>query len=360
MMQKLVIVTRCLSSGGAERVVSEIANYAVKQNISVTVIMMDENEVFYKLDERVRLITIGELAENKVLNRIHKYKRARNLVKKISPDVVLTMPEDIGVYVVQAMIGSGIPVVVSERNNPWVMPYNKVSRLVRKVFYPFAAGYIFQTKMAASFFARHIQKRGIVLPNPLNSDKIPGRYEGNRKKVIVAVGRLDRQKNFKLLLDTFSMFYKTHNNYSLVVYGEGPQRAELEQYAAGLLEKHSWTMPGRNHEWLAEARECSMFVLSSDYEGMPNALIEAMAAGIPSISTDCPSGGCRELIDNEKNGLLIPVGDKTALYNAMCRLADDAEFAEEISKKAVMVKDNLDTQLVCKRWLDYLEGKIRK
>lgn len=358
-MKRLVIVTRCLLSGGAERVVSELANYAIKVGIECSVIMLDEYEVFYKVDDSIKLYTIGKQSSNPLFDKFKRYKKVRSIVKSLEPDLVLTLPEDIGIYVIPAMIGSGIPVVVSERNNPWVMPYNKLSRIMRKIFYPCAAGYVFQTQMAASFFSEKIQSRGRVIPNPLDISKIPSPFVGQRKKTVVAAGRLDNQKNFKLLIDTFAAFYKTHPDYSLRIFGEGGLRTELENYAQTVLPDGVWSMPGRDINWLEKSVGCSMFVLSSDYEGMPNALIEAMAAGIPSISTDCPSGGSAELIENNENGILIPVKDKEAMVQAMNKIADDKEFADGLSAKGMLLRKKLETDKISSKWFEYLKECIR-
>ena len=359
-MKKLVIVTRCLFSGGAERVTAAIANYMDEKGISCSIIMLDEYEIFYKTNENVKLYTIGEICKNKVLNRIMKYKKVRSIVKEISPDIVLTLPEDIGIYVIPAMLGSKIPVVVSERNNPWIMPTGKLSRLLRKIAYIFADGFVFQTGMAASFFSKRIQDKGVILKNPLDTENIPEKFVGERRRVVVGVGRLYDQKNFPLLISAFSEFYKTHSDYKLVIFGEGHKRAGIEALANEMLESGSWEMPGRTSNWQDKAKDAKMFVLSSDFEGMPNALIEAMATGIPSISTDCPSGGSRELIENNVNGILIPVGDKDAMVDAMCKLADDEEFADMLSQNGVKLQEILNSEVICKKWYDYFERIITK
>ncbi len=355
-MNNVVIVTKSLLSGGAERVISILANYAVNHSIKCTIIMIDDCEVFYELDKCVELLAIGRQSDNPLIDKVKRYIKARAAIKRLMPEVVLAMPEEIGIYVIPAMLGTGIPVVVSERNNPWVMPYKKVTRVLRRIFYPFASGYIFQTKMAASFFNKKIQTKGIVIPNPLDVSKIPEPFVGERKKTVVAAGRLEEQKNFKLLIDAFSEFYKIHPDYSLRIFGEGGLRTELEKYAQTVLPDGVWSMPGRDAEWLKKSVDCSMFVLSSDYEGMPNALIEAMAAGIPSISTDCPSGGSAELIENNKNGILIPVKDKEAMVKAMICIVEDTELANMFSKMGIEIKHKYEANRVVRTWINYLKG----
>ena len=240
------------------------------------------------------------------------------------------------------------------------MPYRKATRIMRRISYLFASGFVFQTKDAAAFFSKRIQNKGVILKNPLNTDNIPERYTGERRKVVVGVGRLYDQKNFPLLISAFSEFYKTHSEYKLVIFGEGHKRQELEDFANKMLPQGTWEMPGRSSNWQEQAKDAKMFVLSSDFEGMPNALIESMATGIPSISTDCPSGGSRELIEDGVNGILIPIKDKDAMVAAMCKLADDSEFAEKLSQNGEKLKETLNSEVICKKWCDYLERIISK
>lgn len=312
-----------MTSGGAERVIAQLANYFTEQNIDCRIITTENQEVMYSLNEKVDVLSIGRKSNNKVIDRILRYKKIRSVVQENKPDVVLTMPEDTGIYAILALIGTGIPVYVSERNNPWVMPNVKITRILRKVAYPFAKGIIFQTQMAKSFFPEYIQKKGFVLQNPVDSSRIPNPYIGKRKKVFAAVGRLEPQKNFPMLIKAFSEFHKEEKDYKLVIYGEGRERSNIENLIKELHLENFVSLPGRNKDVLNCINDCAAFILSSDYEGMPNALIEAMCMGMPVISTDCPSGGPKEIIENEKNGLLIPVNDAQRMVQAMFNIIED-------------------------------------
>lgn len=298
-----------MTSGGAERVIAQLVNYFTEKDISCRIITTENGEVMYPLHEKVDVVAIGKKSDNKAIDRILRYKEVRNIVQANKPDVVLTMPEDTGIYAILALIGTGIPVYVSERNNPWVMPDVKITRLLRKVAYPFAKGIIFQTQMAKSFFPKYIQKKGVVLQNPVDATRIPKPYIGERKKQFVAVGRLEKQKNFPLLINAFAKFCEDVDGYELVIYGEGNERENLENLINKLQLTGHVQLPGRDFDVLNKINDSAAFILSSDYEGMPNALIEAMCMGMPVISTDCPSGGPKELITDGINGILIPVND---------------------------------------------------
>lgn len=351
--QKIVIVTRNLLGGGAERVIAQLSNYFVAQGKQCRIITIDKSEVFYQLNPNIVIQAIGKKSNNKLVDKIRRYQLVRKMIQQEAPDMVLSFPEEIGIYVLLALLGTGIPVYVSERNNPWVMPDAKVTRVLRRLMYPFARGIIFQTEMAKSFFPKSIQKKGIVLSNPIEADRIPGQYVGEREKVIVAAGRLFRQKNFPLLLKAFSRFSPGHPEYKLRIYGEGYMLDTLNALCSEHNIQNKVEFPGKSNVLLEKMNSAAMFVLSSDYEGMPNVLLEAMCMGMPVISTDCPSGGPRELIADGVNGLLIPVGDELALYQAMERMADP-EFAGQMADAAYKIREKLTSPEIFVNWYRYL------
>ena len=352
-MKKVDIITRAMTSGGAERVIAQLANYFVTQQIQCRIITTDDNEVMYPLNEKVKVVPIGKKSDNKIIDRVVRYSALRKVVLSDRPDVVLTMPEDTGIYVILALLGTKIPVYVSERNNPWVMPDVKITRFLRKIAYPFATGVIFQTEMAKSFFPKRIQKKGIVLPNPVDASRIPAPYEGEREKRFVAVGRLEPQKNFPLLIRAFAEFNKEIQGYKLTIYGEGREREKLEKLIKDLGMQNDIELPGRDKDVLNKINDAAVFILSSDYEGMPNALIEAMCMGMPVISTDCPSGGPRELIKNGVNGILIPTNNEEQLILAM-KECTNAEKCKTFSSSVAKIKETATSQKVFEEWYSYL------
>lgn len=360
MKRKICIVTRNLLSGGAERVISQLANYFVSdENVECSIVTLYKADLFYTIDDRVKIHQIDVKVTNGIMDKLLRYKAFRQFVMETKPDIILAMPEEIGIYAIAAVMGTGIPIVVSERNNPWVMPNKKITRILRKILYPMADGFVFQTQKAASFFSKSIQRKGIVLKNPLELARIPSRYLGDRKKEIVSVGRLEEQKNFRVLIDAFVIVQQVHPEYRLTIWGEGRKRSELEAYAAHQLPKGKWSFPGRSDNVLNDIRDSACFVLSSDYEGVPNALIEALAMGIPCVSTDCEPGGARELISNGNNGWIVPIKDVNALAEKICFMIDHPEEAEKMGSRGLEVKEEFNVAMVGKKWLEYLEQNMR-
>lgn len=221
--------------------------------------------------------------------------------------------------------------------------------------YHLSDGFVFQTKEAKMYFSKSIQKRSAVIPNPVFVDEkyIKKNYSG-KINYIVSVGRLEKQKNYKMLIDAFAEIVSDIDNCRLTIYGEGSIRGELERYIneKGLIDKV--LLPGRINNIHEKLMESDLFVLSSDYEGMSNALMEAMAIGLPCISTDCPIGGSAELIENHKNGLLVPVGDKDKLKEAIRHLVSNNNLASEMGENAKFIRKSNSLQQISDMWEGYL------
>lgn len=351
--EKIVIVTRNMLGGGAERVIAQLSNYFIDRGKSCKIITLEKEDVFYTLNPQISVLPIGLKHDNKLLDKFLRYRTVRKMVLQEQPDLVLSFPEEIGIYVILALLGTKIPVYVSERNNPWVMPDVKITRVLRTLMYPFATGLIFQTRMAMSFFPESIQRKGVVLSNPIDAQRIPEQYRGTRENVIVGAGRLSKQKNFPLLLKAFAAFSPAHPEYRLRIFGEGELRQELTDLAKSLNIADKTEFPGRTTALLEKMNSAAMFVLSSDYEGSPNVLLEAMCMGMPVVSTACPSGGPEEVIEDGVNGLLVGVGDDKALCTAMERLADPT-FAKQLADKAYGIREKLTSAEVFESWYQYL------
>ena len=352
-MKKIIIVTRSLFAGGAERVIAQLANYFASRNLKCEIITIDKEKILYDLDDRIKITPIGKKSKLKIFDKISRYGCLRRLICKKGPDVVLSMPEDIGIYVLLSMVGTGVPVFVSERNNPWVMPDVTVTRFLRKIAYKFAKGIIFQTETAMSFFPKRIQRKGIVLDNPVDEHRIPVRYEGKRRKAIVSVGRLAKQKNFPLLIRSFYYFNQKHPGYSLEIYGDGAERDNLAHLISKYDLDDSVQLCGRKENVLDLISDAAMFVLPSDYEGMPNVLIEAMCMGMPVVSTDCMSGGPKKLILQKKNGVLVNVGSVSEMVRGMEYCAKE-ENALKIGNAAYKLREQLTRIEIFEAWYDYL------
>ena len=180
---------------------------------------------------------------------------------------------------------------------------------------------------------------------------MPEPWQGEHKKEIIGVGRLEPQKNWPMLLSAFEKFVETHGEYVLTIYGEGPLRTELQERinnSAVLNVKVS--LPGFIDNMYEVLNKSGIFVLPSNFEGLSNAMLESMALGIPTICTDCPAYGAREVIRDGENGLLIPVGDVDALVEKLCMVADDEMLASTLSRNSVKIREELSLNVIVEQW----------
>lgn len=234
----------------------------------------------------------------------------------------------------------------------------KIFKIIRRILYPLSNGCVFQTKQAQEYYQNIIKCETKVIRNPLNPDFKVKPFDGIRTKRIVTMGRLSIEKNQIMLIDAFSKIAKCYPEYILEIYGDGPLRSELQQQIKTLNMENKIILKGRKDNIQQYIFDAEIFVLPSNSEGMPNALLESMALGLACISTDCPIGGAAVIIENEKNGLLIPMNDVDALVQSIKILIEDSKFAHKLRLEAVKVLDDFDAVNVCMNWEIYLKNVV--
>lgn len=287
-----------------------------------------------------------------------RIKKERKVLKEFNPDVLVSFGVPNAIFDIPASNGLGMKRVVCERNDPAHFGGSNITKLLSRTLMRCADAYVFQTRDAQLFYGGNMAKHSVVIPNPLfNTEHMPSHFIGeDREKTIVTAGRLNKQKNHPLLLRAFKNVHEKHPDYRLVIYGEGPERYHDEQLIKELSLRESVSLPGATTNVYEKLYKKAMFVLSSDFEGMPNALMEAMALGLPCISTDCPCGGPRDLIINGNNGLLVPVGDEKKMTDAMLTIIENEEVANSISTLARKVRNSYSMDIIAKKWLRFLEN----
>lgn len=279
----------------------------------------------------------------------------RKELKRIKPDLLISMGTPCAMYDVPACAGLGIKHIISERNDPSHFAGKPTTRILSRLLMRFADGYVFQTKDAQMYYGGKMASHSVIIPNPLfNTEDMPTmQYGGVETKTIVSVGRLNKQKNYPFLIRSFKEIHSQYPEYNLIIYGDGPERQNLETVIKDLGINDVVLLPGAVNNIPEVIYSASLFVLPSDFEGMPNALMEAMALGLPCISTDCPCGGARELIENKKNGLLIPLGDEHSLVSAIMFMLNSREKAKQMGMNAMEIRRTHSLDVISKLWYDY-------
>lgn len=352
---KIMFVLGSMGKGGAERVIANLSNNFI-QKYQVTIVTTRSCESMYKLDDRINVLLLdqGKKKKSLIFRTLKRIFRLRKIIKTENPDIIVSLlPEP----TFRAMIAKAFlhkKTIISVRNDPNREYNSLIKKILVKVLYTRADGFIFQTDDAKKWFSKKIQNKSTIIPNPINEDFICTPYNGKREKTIVNVGRLSDQKNQQLLIEAFAEVHKKHSDYILKIYGDGVLKPELEDLISKLNISEGVKLMGETNNVKGEIQKAGIFVLSSNYEGMPNALIEAMALGIPCISTDCPCGGPKFLFDNEKRGLLFPVGDKESLIKSIELLINNSDKAKELSIEGRKIVDVLNPTTISNKWEEYI------
>jgi glycosyltransferase involved in cell wall biosynthesis len=365
MPRELTLVIHALNTGGAEKVMAAMANHWAEQGARVTLITLDATETdrFY-LHPEVRRVGLGLMRDSKypwqaVWNSVERILRLRRAIRDARGQHVVSFTDKMNVLTLLASVGRPWDVVIAERNDPRWQKMGFGWELLRRWTYPRCSAFVVQTEAVARCARRLIGKRPVhVIPNAVEPVERPtqdSRAGTRSHRRIVAMGRLAAQKGFDLLIRAFALVAEKHPDWSLQILGNGDQHESLASLAVTLeladrVELCGWV--DRPNIYLHQG---DLFVLSSRYEGFPNALLEAMACGLPVISFDCDSGP-KEIVRHEVDGLLVPAEDVDALAGAMDRLMADGAERARLAEKAPDVLQRFSRDAFFGRWEDVLSG----
>lgn len=355
---QLVFYISTLTGGGAERVVANLANAFAGAGHTVSVVTVLSNDNEYSLDKGVRRYVLEKkTSSNYLVRNIKRVTALRKVLKDIRPDLLISFMAEPNVRALIASRFLKIKTIVSIRNDPNREYASKLSKFMAKTLFRLADGIIFQTPDARAWFPRRIQERSAIIPNQV-SDVFFQMGHVSDAHGIVAIGRLARQKNYECLIDAFSRI-ADQTGENLVIYGEQygdtGARSKLEGLVKGKGLEDRVFLPGETNCVQEKLAGAKLYVLPSDYEGMPNSLLEAMAVGVPCIATDCPCGGPRMVIENGVNGILVPVGDSNALAEAILRVLGDEDMRRRLGENAKGSAQAYRRENVFAQWNDYFE-----
>lgn len=361
-MKTLLFYISNLKRGGAQRVLSTLCNHFAR-TYQVILLTTTYGESSYELNPSIQLLSLDDsleaILENKIKKNIRRNKRMLEIVDTYTPAVIITFLEREIFRILYIREQITAPVIVSFRNDPQVDYASIIPRLSINWLIKRADGIVFQTPDAKKFFLGRYQCNDTIIPNPLNPAFLIERDIQQRDTRIVTVGKLFPQKNHALLIRSFATIAEEFPNYTLEIFGEGDLREPLQTLIHELALDSRVFLRGIKSNIEQYLFDASMFVLSSDYEGVSNALIEAMALGLPVISTDCPCGGSAMLIDDGVNGLLTPVGDEQALASAMRKMILDKSFSQKLGNRAKEVREIVHPQAVFSLWESYIHEVIK-
>ena len=344
-----------LGGGGAERVITNLANMLAEDNYDVTMITSYEVEREYILTRNVRRLSLEDKdsQRSRIIRNLSRIFKLRKICKEEKPDILISFMEEPNFRAILATRGLPVKTLVSVRNDPNKEYAGKIGRFVGKVLLPMADGCVFQTGDAQKWFPERLRKKSRIIYNAVKEEF----YQVERTPVrgeIVTCGRLTEQKNHRLLIDAFAEVQKIHPYATLKIYGEGALREKLQNQIDSLNLNEKVFLMGATNDVAKVLQTADLFVLSSDYEGMPNALMEAMAAGVPCISTDCPCGGPRELFGEDASDKLVPCNDSAQLAEAICNVLETTKDGMTEKRHAETFKPDRVNQM----WKDYVHDII--
>lgn len=339
-----------MGSGGAERVISILANFYAKKDWDVDIVVLLNNKVSYELDKRIRIVDLSNRGSY-IKNAIKWLASIRKYVKSTQPDRIVSFIGRINVMVLTATLGLNIPVIVSERNDPKHDGRGKIMEIYSNYIYKFADSIIFQTEYEKSCFNKKLYKNSYIIPNPINVLSTPKKEE---KFEIVTAGRLTPQKNHKLLIDAFALLSEKYEKLQLKIYGGGGLRTELQNQIDTYGRSDVIKLCGNVSDLHERISSATLFVMTSKFEGLSNALIEAMMLGLPCVSTDYP--GVSEIITDGQNGLIVAGDNVDILAKTMEKVILDSDLRDKLSKNAIKKSQEYKKNIVLKKWEKIIEG----
>jgi glycosyltransferase involved in cell wall biosynthesis len=355
---RIAFVIPSLGPGGAERVAGLLCNDWVNQAHAVTLATFDTaaTDPFFALGEGVAVRELAAPADSRGLaarlgTNIARVSRLRSLLRQLHPDVVLSFMTEANVVAVWACRGLGLPLIISERNQPDRPGLGKAHKLARRLSYPSANAMVVQTEAIASWAKARFRVPIHVIPNPVVLPSAQVRRDHRDIHQVISLGRLSHQKGFDVLIKSFAALADKHHDWRLVIYGEGPERPGLERLRAESGYANRISLPGLTKDSAGALQRASLFVLPSRFEGYPNALLEALASGLPVIATACP-GGTAEILANGVYGILVPPDDVHAITAALDTMISAPSLRKAYASRAQSAVAGLDVAIVGKRWLD--------
>jgi len=303
----------------------------------------------YPMSGLVKQFFLNTSYQQKIIRKLDRIRQLRNILRNNPGAVIIAFEYFVNMQTIIAGFGLKNKIIISERNDPAKQDNRKGIKHLRSFLYRFADVLVCQTPDAKAYFPKAVQKKTVVIANPVK-EGLPVRGRGEHRNEIVSFGRLEKQKNLPLLIDAFALLHKEHPAYMLSIYGNGSEKKQIQNYIADKQLNDCIFLYECVPDIHERITDCAMYVSSSDYEGLSNSMIEAMAIGLPCIVTDCPCGGARMLIRSGENGVLVPVRDVKAMYKAMKDVIENPEKAADLSRNAANVRLSLSTGKVTTEW----------
>lgn len=350
MTQRIVLFTTGMTAGGAERVIATLANALASRGFDIVIAMVKGDRSAYELASGVKLRSAGLSPGLKNLPRAIWFYR--QLVKRESPDLVASFStkSDLIALLSRILFRLSVGLIVSERNDPYTRDHRM--QLACNVLYRWSDALVCQSRSVADYYRERCRGANIsVIANPLNEECIGEPTAVGRTPTVISVGRLAEQKNHRLGIGAFKLVREVFPELRLMIFGSGPLESELEEVIRIEQLEGSVTLEGVVPNVIRKNENASLFLFTSNYEGYPNALMEAAATGMPAVTTDFSPGTAGEIIDAGLNGYIVPVGDEGAVAEAMIKALSGELEPEELAAASRRIREAHQTERIVDGWL---------
>lgn len=351
---KILCLIPGLDYSGSRKMLAWVANQLCAEHV-VEVCVFFQAKKPEMLDRCVKLTQLNIQRShhpllNKTIGLIHVLRRISDHVHEAKPDLVISFGDIFSMLVMRQKKHFGCRYLLSERVDPTVK--NMLSSL-RKALFRYADVVVFQTEGAQACFDVAIRSKSKVIPNPVIREGAEHQETAVRKKAIAYVGRFElKQKRQDLMIEAFARFHAHYPSYQLNFYGDGGDMNKVKALVAEKKLQDHVVFWGAVKNVKTIIKDSAMLVMTSDYEGIPNVLIEAMDAGVPVVSTDCSPGGAKLLLGKSQFGQLVPCGDVPAICAAMEWIVQHPEEAEDKALRAVQSLDRFREDVIAQAWKD--------
>lgn len=352
----IAFANHSLASGGAERVISLLSSRFAEIGYKTLLICNIHSDWEYPVNKKVERFYLNDgTSRCRAVAAFQRIWKLRQICKREKVDVLIgfmSMSE----YSVYATIGLKTRNIISIRNAPDLLYPGMFKKIYTKVLLSFSDGAVFQTPDARSWFTKSLQEKSTIIYNPVGNQFYIKEHKPT-PRLLVATGRLHEQKNYKLLISAVAMVREKYD-VRLDIYGRGRLEKELKCFVSDLGLNDCVTFRGQTDDIPSAIANADIFVLSSNFEGMPNGLMEAMAMGIPCVATDSPCGGSRMLIGQNERGILVPVEDKDSFATAIIDLLENESKKNTVALNAKEFANSFILENVTKEWGDYISQLV--
>lgn len=356
---KLLFYINAINGGGAERVMVNLCEIFSDDN-DVLLVTSFKDEWEYQVSDKVRRIYFekGQIRQNILRKNISRIVKLRRLCEKEKPDVVISFMAEPNFRMLIATMGLKCKKIISVRNDPRKEYSGKFRGLLAKYIFLLADGIVFQTQEAKEYFKTRIQLKSKVIWNAVNSKFYNCRPDLTQCNM-VAVGRLEEQKNYLMMIKAIQIIVDKYPSVKLKIWGEGKEKESLIQKVNELNLQNNIFFEGQTDSVDVELEKASIFLMTSNYEGLPNSLMEAMAVGLACVSTDCSCGGPRELLHNMNSEFLIPVNDEKLFAQAVIKLIESGDLRKRNASNCKMIAENFKTDIIYQQWNHYIKRLMK-